>query len=304
MLKISCDPDIVSLFESERIFVRYGGQGMSIITISRGSYSRGKHIAEKLALKLGYECLSRDILLEASNEFNIHEIKLIRALHDPTSVLTRFTHGKERYISYIYASLLQHLRKDNVVYHGLAGQFLVGDIPHVLKARITADMQARVSEEMRRENISAEKALYVLQKDDEERRKWGLQMYGADTWDSRLYDVVLHIGKLTVDDAVDILFDTAQKPNFQSTAESRKLVEDLALAAKVKAHLVKIAPRLQVRADRGKIRISGTEDTLADKNKAQIETIAMQVEGVEEVTFDMRVPREQHGHVNPFQNIG
>ena len=46
---------------------------MSIITINRGSYSRGKEVAEKLALKLGYECISRDILLEASDEFNIPE---------------------------------------------------------------------------------------------------------------------------------------------------------------------------------------------------------------------------------------
>jgi cytidylate kinase len=277
---------------------------MSIITISRGSYSRGKEVAEKLALKLGYECISRDILLEASDEFNIPEIKLIRALHDPTSVLERFSHGKERYISYLYASLLQRVRKDNVVYHGLAGHFFLRDIPHTLKVRIIADMQARVNEEMRRENISAEKALYILHKDDEERRKWGLQVYGTDTWDSRLYDIVLHIGKLTVDDAVDILSDTVKKPNYQATAESLKMVEDLALSAKVKVDLVKIAPNIHVAADHGKIFISGIDDTLVAKYRAQIDTIAMQVEGVEEVIFNVRVTREQRGHVNPFQNIG
>jgi len=277
---------------------------MSIITISRGSYSRGKEIAERLALRLGYECISRDILLEASGEFDIPEIKLVRALHDATSVLDRFTYGKERYISYISASLLQHFRRDNVVYHGLAGQFLVGGIPHVLKVRITADMRARVNEEMRREKISAERALYVLQKDDEERRKWGLQMYGADTWDSRLYDIVLHIGKLTVDDAVDLLFDTVRKPNFQSTAESRKVVEDLALSAKVKAHLVRIAPKIQIAADEGRVFISGIDEAAVAKNKAQIESIAKEIEGVEEVIFNVRVAPEQHGHVNPFQNIG
>ncbi len=38
---------------------------MSIISISRGSYSRGKEVAEKVASKLGYECLSRYILLDA-----------------------------------------------------------------------------------------------------------------------------------------------------------------------------------------------------------------------------------------------
>ncbi|MBP9598542.1 MAG: cytidylate kinase family protein, partial [Desulfobacter sp.] len=73
---------------------------MSVITISRGSYSRGKEVAEKVASELGYECISRDILLEASEEFNIPEIRLIRALHDAPSVLERYTHGRDRYVSY------------------------------------------------------------------------------------------------------------------------------------------------------------------------------------------------------------
>ena len=52
---------------------------MSIVTISRGSYSKGKDVAEKLAQKLQYDCVSREILLEASEEFNIPEISLVRA---------------------------------------------------------------------------------------------------------------------------------------------------------------------------------------------------------------------------------
>ena len=276
---------------------------MSIVTISRGSYSRGKEVAEKLALKLGYKCISRDILLEASDEFNIPEMKLIRALHDAPSVLDRFRHGKERYISYIYAALLQHARKDNIVYHGLAGQYFFRDIPHVFKVRIIADMQDRVNEEMRRENISAEQALYILQKDDEERRKWGLQLYGMDTWDSRLYDMVLHIRKLTADDAVDILFDTVQKPIFQATAESQKLVDDLALSAKVKANLAKIAPKIKVTADQGEISIINVDQVLGSEDEAQIRRIAMQVEGVEHVVFNLSAPKALHDHINPFYNI-
>jgi cytidylate kinase len=276
---------------------------MAIVTINRGSYSRGKEVAEKLSLKLGYECISRDILLEASDEFNIPEIKLIRALHDPATVLERFTHGKDRYISYLYAALLQHVRKDNIVYHGLAGQFFLRDISHVLKVRVIADMKDRVKEEMRRENISADEALFILNKDDDERRKWALQVYGADIWDSRLYDIVLHIGRLTVDNAVDILFDTLQKPNFQTSEESRQLVDDLALSATVKAALAKIAPKIKTAADHGKILISNLDNETGSKDEAQIKTIAMQIEGVEEVTFKAHVPKEQHNHVNPFHNI-
>ncbi len=113
---------------------------VAIITISRGSYSRGKEVAEALAQRLGYECVSRDILLETCEEFSIPEIRLVKALHDAPSILERFGHGKERYISYFRAAFLNHMAKDNVVYHGLAGHFFLQDISHVFKVRIIAKM--------------------------------------------------------------------------------------------------------------------------------------------------------------------
>jgi cytidylate kinase len=279
---------------------------MSIITISRGSYSRGKEVAEKLARKLGYDCLSRDILLEASTEFNIPEIKLVRALHDAPTVLERFVHGKERYLSYLRSALLHNVLKDNVVYHGLAGHYFLQDIPHVLKVRIIADTEDRVKEEMKRENITEEEARYILKKDDEERRKWGLQVYGIDTWDPNLYDMVLHVRRLTVEDVVDIIFETVQKPIFQTTSKSKKIIRELALSAKVQTSLIKIAPMVKVTADDGVVIIGNIDDSLAVKNgvMAEIKKLAGSVEGVKEVILTSVATREQNNHINPFHNIG
>jgi cytidylate kinase len=278
---------------------------MPIITISRGSYSRGREVAEKVAQKLGYECISRDILLEASDEFNIPEIKLIRALHDAPTVLERFHYGKERYLSYVRSELLHHIQRDNVVYHGLAGHYFLQEIPHVLKVRIIADMGDRVKEEMKRENISAEKALYILKKDDEERRKWGMQVYGTDTWDSRLYDMVLHIKSLEVNDVVDMLTQTIRLPAFQTTAASQKKVDDLALAGNVQVKIVQLVPSINVTADAGVVLFSHTEGKapLSADLISELKTIAEKVEGVKEVIFH-GYAAEQHSHVNPFHNIG
>lgn len=80
---------------------------MSIITISRGSYSRGETVATAVAEKLGYEWIAREVLLEASKEFNIPEVKLVRAIHDAPSILERFTYGKEKYVAYIQAAILK-----------------------------------------------------------------------------------------------------------------------------------------------------------------------------------------------------
>ncbi len=220
---------------------------MSIVTISRGSYSRGKEVAERLAQSLGYECLSRDILLEASERYNISELKLIRAIHDAPSILERFTYGKEQYVAYIRAALLRHVQKDNVVYHGLAGHFMLQGIPHVLKVRILADLEDRVAEEMKRENISADEARRILVKDDEERRRWSLKIFGIDTWDSSLYDLVIHIKCITVDEAVEIIKCALRGHCFQTTTDAQKLIDEMSLAARVEATLVQEIPTLRWR---------------------------------------------------------
>ena len=279
---------------------------MAIITISRGSYQKGKEVAEKVARKLGYECISREILLEASDEFNIPEIKLIRALHDAPTVLERFRHGKERYVSYLCSALLQHAKKDNIVYHGLAGHYFLQGIPHVLKVRIIADMEDRVADEVRRENIPAEKARYILTKDDEERRKWGLQVYGTDTWDSRLYDMVLKIKSLTVDDAVALILDAVVKPAYQTTPESLKITNDMALATRVQTVVCGVVPRIYVRADNETVYIRNLGETPSFSKEVaeEIQKLAQNVEGVGEVVLDRASDFEQSDHVNPFHNIG
>lgn len=106
---------------------------MPVVTISRGSYSRGKEVAEALAEELNYECISREILNEASKEFNIPEIKLARALHDAPSLLNHFQKARESYLNYFKSAFLEHMERGNIVYHGLAGHFFLQDIQHVLK---------------------------------------------------------------------------------------------------------------------------------------------------------------------------
>ncbi|MGD9055005.1 MAG: cytidylate kinase-like family protein [Desulfobacterales bacterium] len=222
---------------------------MSIITISRGSYSRGKEIAEKVAAKLDYECISRDLLLEVSKEHNIPELKLVHAIHDAPGMLKRLNRKEEKYIAFIKSALLNHLKSDNVVYHGLAGHFFVKDVPHALKVRVLSDMEDRIRLEMERKNIDAEEARSMLEKDDEERRKWSQRLYGIDTADPSLYDLVVHIKQLTVDDAVDLICDIVSKEHFKTTPDSQRKIEDLALSAAINKALIDVGPDISVCVD-------------------------------------------------------
>ncbi|MBU4316912.1 MAG: cytidylate kinase-like family protein [Proteobacteria bacterium] len=211
---------------------------MAIITISRGSYVKGREISEKVAKNLGYECISREVILEASDRFNIPEIKMIKAIHDAPSILERVSHGKTAFIAFYQYALSRSVQKDNIVYHGLAGHLLLKGIPHLLKVRISADLSARVANEMAESGIPEREARNLILKDDEERRNWTKNLYGVDPWDSSLYDLTLCIDKFTVDDAVDFICRAASFEKFKATKESTQKMHDLVLACEVKAELV------------------------------------------------------------------
>ena len=261
---------------------------MAIITISRGSYSKGKEIAEKVAERLEYECIARRILLEASDEFNIPEAKLVRAIHDAPSFFGNLSRKKEKYISFIQAEILEHFRKDNVVYHGLAGHFFVKGISHVLKVRVIADLEDRVKLEMEREGISREEALDVLLKDDEERVKWSKNLYGIDTRKASLYDLVIHVHKLTVKDAVDMICHAAGLEQFQATPESQRAIDDLTLASHVKAALVDVRPDMQVSAEDGTVFVKTEAPIIHEASLVKkIQEISKTIAGVKEIKVNI-----------------
>jgi cytidylate kinase len=271
---------------------------MPIIAISRGCFKRGSEVAQKVAEALGYECISREVLLEASKLFDIPELKLMHAIQDAPSLLERFGRDRKKYVAYIRTALLRHVQKDNVVYHGFAGHFFLQDIPAVLKVRVYADLEERVKEEMDRESVGAEKARQTVVKDDEERRKWALSLYGMDTADPALYDMLLHIGALTVDDAARTIVETARLPSFQTTSESKRLLNERVLAAQVEALLLEEFPRIQVTARDREVFVNihtglSMHTLLTEKQKIieKVETIAIGLGGAERahVTLDSPV---------------
>jgi hypothetical protein len=129
-------------------------------------------------------------------------------------------------------------------------------------------------------DIFLDKARDILVKDDEERRKWALTLYGIDPWDSRIYDLTIHIGCITLDDAVNLILQAVNLPCFRKTKESQELLKDKLLSARIKAIL-----RIEnVRVVSGKVAVVihapiFYEDTVVREIKAKIYGI----EGVNEV---------------------
>ncbi len=193
-----------------------------------------------------------------------------------------------KFIAFVESVLLKHFKEDNIVYCGLAGQFFVRGVSHVLKVRILADFEDRVKNEMERENISEEKAAYILKHDDNERKNWSKHLYGIDSCDPSLYDLVIHVKKISVNHAADIICNTVELDDFNTTPESIKKINDLSLAADVKAALINLKPDIMVTSSNNNITIKTV--IIESREKALIKRLeekARDIPGVAEVKIDI-----------------
>ncbi len=117
---------------------------MSVITISRGTFSGGKMLAECLAARLGFRCIDRDVIVEKAAVYGVSQEDLRQALLKPPSLLDRFQHKKYLYLALIQAALAEGVRTGRVVYHGNAGHLLLKGEAGVLRIRIIAPLEFRM----------------------------------------------------------------------------------------------------------------------------------------------------------------
>jgi cytidylate kinase len=212
---------------------------MPVITISRGTYSGGKELAECVAARISAPCLSREILVEAAEKFGVPEHILVEAMNKPPSVLERFSHQRDVYLAFVRATLLQHAATGSFVYHGRAGQLLLTDVVNVIRVRIVAPMSYRVPAAMKRLGIDERKAIVHIEKVDREREKWVRFLYNTEWQDTSLYDLVVNLEQLSVEEACDIVCGMISFKRFAWTDDSRRKVADMALASLVIAELAR-----------------------------------------------------------------
>ena len=103
-----------------------------------------------------------------------------------------------------------------------------------------------------------------------------------------LYDLVIHIKKITVENAVDLICDTVRLEQFRATPESKKAFDNMLLAARVKVLLIDMKPDIEVVAENGTVSIK-TKYTQFKNEKMihKIEEIAKSVPGVKNVEVNL-----------------
>jgi len=255
-----------------------------IVTISRDSFSHGKKIAEKLAHRLGYECIGPEIIQYLSESLDLPARHFEKALRDSPSFVEYMLARKEQSLALFRTAFFEYMCRDNIVYHGLAGHIFLADIPNVLKVRIIADFNDRIREEMRREGLDLEEARKRLIRDDRERDKWTKKMYGIDNHDPNRYDLSLNLHHLSSDAVVATIAGTVQALSPANRGLMIQKLKDTALAARVEARLLEVFPEVEVVARDGEVFVSVKGSIVQEASiRSRAENAAAGIEGVRQL---------------------
>ncbi len=262
---------------------------MRLICVSRGSYSKGKELAESLANKLGYYCLSREELLERATERGIPVGKMEMAMIKPHTFLERFALEKEHYKALAAAIICEHSFKQNLIYHGRAGHLLLPGVRNIMRVRVVADMDSRIDYVEQKLGLDRTKAKKYIEQVEEDRERWVRVFYNVDWDEYSQYDIIVNTDHLTVENAAIALCNMVELPEFQFTPASKKAMEDLYLSARCRLAVfdnpITYAVQVNVRADGGKVMVTYPPQQ-AQYVEAITEAVST-VDGVKEILCTM-----------------
>jgi cytidylate kinase len=262
---------------------------MQIICVSRGTFAGGKNLAEKLADKLGYDCLGREELTDAATRAGIPVGKLEMAVVGNRPLSESLAIEKERFKAFLTATLCERALTRGLVYHGRTGHLVLPGVGQVLRVRVIWDRDHRIASIMERLDLSWTKARKYMEDVDEDRRRWVRAFYNVDWQDPRHYDTVINLSHLGVDNAASSLVSLAQLPEFQVTPATRRAVEDLLLASRCRLAIGADERTrdtdVQVRSEHG--RVSVTYLPRQERAAKHIPEVLKGMEGIDELLCTM-----------------
>jgi CheY-like chemotaxis protein/cytidylate kinase len=259
---------------------------MPIITIFSGGFCQENPIIEAVIASTGYRHISDDeIVAEASRRSGMAESKIKRAFSSKVSVFNKFTLEKERSLAYIRLALAELITSDNALITCFSGQLVPAAISHTLRVCLIAPKRHRIAAAAEQQGISEKDAARLIQRREEDCSSWIDSLFSnGDPWDPILYDIVIPVDKMPLQDAVALIADNAGKDIIQPTAESKQALADFRLAAETGAALVQQGHTVQVSAKNGVITLTINKHVLRlNRLQDELKSIAEPIAGVKSV---------------------
>jgi len=264
---------------------------MPLIAITREMGSLGKDVAAALGDELGLPVIYHEVIDHLADRMRLRKSHVIRLLDGSAGLLERLTADETSLSIFtadeIYAIAASGKGAGGAIIRGWGATHLLRDVPHAISVRVCAPFEVRKERMMERlATDDGERVAEEIRVNDEAHSAIMRRHFGVQWTEPEHYDIVLNTKRLAVDECVSEVMGLARSPRFAETTASRQKLDDLALAARVRAALRR-APetrgaQVHVASDTGRVTLSGASST--DEMLAFVE-VASAVPGVRDVAY-------------------
>lgn len=268
---------------------------MTVISMSQEMGSLGKDVAHQVAEALGLT-LVRDQMVSdmIAAKMKTSKSAIRRYREGQASLLERLGTSRQTLAVYSAEEVYEYAAKGNVLIRGWGATYLLRPVSHVIRVRVCAPFEKRVQSLMERLDTDDETLVRDEVRRSDEIRSANIKYWFQETKGDPLdYDLVLNTDRLSIESCVEFLKFAVNRPEYQETEASRRLLINLALESKVRFALKSNSEteniEISVEADNAKIILSGV--VVDDKEREACERTVAEVSGVQEVDNQLKMIR-------------
>lgn len=259
---------------------------MPVIALTQEMGSLAKDVALRLADAGGLTVMRNEVVDNIAGRMHVPASLIRRLREGKAGFVERLSTDKDQMALFTAEELFAQAVRGNVVLRGWGATCLLRPVQHVVRVRVTRPFEQRVAwlmEHLGTDDRDAAES-EVRRSDHAHATRMNAQ-FGVTWGDPLLYDIVLNTDRVSVDSCAEQILQLAKRPEFQETAESRSVLEGLALSARVRAALKANVPTsnvdVQVESRGGLVTLSGI--VVNEHEKEETERIATTVAGVGKV---------------------
>jgi len=196
---------------------------MAVITISKEFGTESEKVASLAAKRLGYEYIGENLIAEIAKELHISESEAETFRQTSQSRILRFVdrytcsivqkvvdreHGcldDKNYYETTKSLVEKSFDAGDVIILGWGGQCILRNKPNTLHVRLIKDEETKINEVMQNRNLDRKAAKDVIEREEGDLRAYIKEYFNEDWNDAHLYDLIIDMGKNSVEQAVDMI---------------------------------------------------------------------------------------------------
>jgi cytidylate kinase len=265
---------------------------MPVIALTQEMGSLAKDVALKLAQASKLAIMRHEVEENVAGRMQVPSSLVRRLREGKAGLVERVTTDKQQVAIYTAEEVFALAEKGNVILRGWGATMLLRPVAHVVRVRVTRSFDKRVDWLM--DSLGTDDrglAEDQVRRSDAAHASRMNALFGVTWGDPLLYDAVFNMDRMSVDSCVAQIQHLAARPEFQETGESRRMVSQLALSARIRAALKanESTRDVDVQIDTGNGRVVLAGIVMDDAEKAEAERVASAVAGVGAIDNRLRL---------------